>query len=74
MIPEPDEKNCLMLTSTSIRHNITQCAARLDVTTIWIDVDVSYWLLDANADAQGLPCVRVQDIHKVCVIWRKSPV
>lgn len=62
-----------MLTTASIRHHITQSTARLDVTAIGIDVNVSYWLLDAYADAQGFSCVCMQDVNKVCVIWRKPP-
>lgn len=59
------------LTSSHCQH-VTQSTAGLHFTTIGVDVNVADGLLDPNADAQGFPRVRVQNIHKVSVIRRES--
>lgn len=61
------------LTSSHCQH-VTKCTAGLHVTTVGVDVNVPNWLLDANADTQSLSSVRVQNIHKVGVIWGEAPL
>lgn len=47
--------------------------AWLRVAPIGIDVNVTHGPPNPNTHAKG-DCEGVQDIHKVCIIWRQSPV
>ena len=48
-------------------QNIIESTAWLEVTPVGVDVDVTHWHLNADAQAKGAR-VGVQDIHKVCVV------
>lgn len=55
-------------------QDVPQGTAGLHVSPIRVDVDVSDWLLDADADTQSFTCVCVQDVNEHCVVWRKTLV
>lgn len=62
----------VLTSSGSGGQHVTQGTSRLYVSTIGIDVNVSDGFLDANADTQSSPRVRVKDVDKVSVVRRKS--
>lgn len=61
----------LELTSCHRQH-VAQRAAGLNLAAVGVDVDVSDWPLDPDADTQSFPRVCVQNIHKVGVVRRQA--
>jgi hypothetical protein len=47
-------------------------AAGLEGAPIGVEVIVPYWLFDAHTQAHVLPRKRVNGVHEVCIIWRKT--
>lgn len=52
----------------------SEVAAWLEAASIGVNVHMANRLLDPNAETQGAPREGVQDVHKVSIIWRETPV
>lgn len=49
-------------------HSVLQAAARLEGTSIGVDVHMTHWSLNADAEIRAASGVRVQDVDKFRII------
>jgi len=61
-------RSCKLTAIGNGSQDIAQSAARLEVPSIGIDINMAHRHLDPNADTQCFPRVGVKDVHKGSII------